>query len=117
MIVPSPRWERVRVRADDVEAGSNPACHLATAPVRRRPILWRVLIGLGFLGALAAGFAAGILITIKRDDKETKIEVPDGSNARVTADGQIEVTLPGQRICRAAVGRPSGQRTVENGCR
>ncbi len=68
----------------------------AAAPSLRRPILKRILIGLGFLGALAVGFAAGIVIMINRDGKETKIEVPDGSNARVTADGQLEVTLPGQ---------------------
>ena len=89
-------WERARVRAEDVQPGNDPGRQLATASVRRRPILWQILIGLGFLGALAAGFAAGILIMIKRDGKETKIEVPDGSNARITADGQLEVTLPGQ---------------------
>ncbi|MGO9112680.1 MAG: efflux RND transporter periplasmic adaptor subunit [Thermoguttaceae bacterium] len=66
------------------------------APTLRRPILGRILIGLGFLGAMAAAFVAGILITIKRDGKETNIDVPDGTNARFTADGQLEVTLPGK---------------------
>src|SRR5271166_173619 len=47
----------------------------------------RILIGLGFLGALAAAFAAGVLVTIKRDGKETHIEVPEESTTRIVAIG------------------------------
>ena len=89
------------MRAEDIQSGNDPARQLATAPVRRRPIFWPILIGLAFAGAMAAGFAAGILITIKRDGKETNIEVPDGANARITANGQVEVALPGQQPSQA----------------
>ena len=48
----------------------------------RRAILRRILIGLGFLGAIVAAFAMGIVITIKRDGKETAVDVPEGSTAQ-----------------------------------
>ena len=53
-----------------------------------------LLIGLGFFGALSAAFVAGVLLVIKRDGKETRIEMPEGSDARVTDEGRVEMTLP-----------------------
>jgi len=52
------------------------------------------LILLMMIGGIA--LALGIMIRIHKDGKETAVEVPEGSKARVTADGQLEVTLPGQ---------------------
>jgi len=96
-----------RERASEDPLALRERARVGTAsPTLRRPILWRILIGLGFLGALAAGFAAGIIIMIKRDDKETKIRVPDGSDTLVTADGQLEVTLPGQTKSAEQASKP-----------
>ena len=41
------------------------------------------------------------MIRIKKDGQETAIEVPEGSNTRVDADGQVEVALPGQKPAQA----------------
>ena len=53
------------------------------------------LILLLMVGGL--GFALGIMIRIHKDGRETTIEVPEGSNARVSADGQVDVTCPSER--------------------
>ncbi len=57
---------------------------------------WKWFIGqlllLLMVGGL--GFALGVMITIRREGKETKIEVPEGSHTRVTPEGQVDVTLP-----------------------
>ena len=66
----------------------------------------------GLPGAMAAAFAAGIVITINRDGKQTKIEVPDGSNDRITSDGQLEVALPG--ATKSAEETPRTPSTVIN---
>ncbi len=60
---------------------------------------WRSRIALLVLLLLVGGigFGLGIMIRIKRDGQETTVEVPEGSNARVTADGQVDVTLPSQK--------------------
>jgi len=57
------------------------------------------------VGTSAAGLvlALGIVLSINRGGRETTVEVPDGSEIRVDADGAVDVTLPGQR--RAAVHR------------
>ncbi len=76
-------------RGEDVNCQAQPDLH--------RP-LWRsrlaLLILLLMVGGL--GFALGIMIRIHKDGQETTIDVPVGSNAQVTADGQVDVTLPGQ---------------------
>jgi len=48
------------------------------------------------LVAGALGFALGIMIRIHKDGQETTIEVPEGSNARINADGELDVTLSGR---------------------
>jgi RND family efflux transporter MFP subunit len=59
---------------------------------------WKRLAGQLTLLMMVGGIALalGIMIRIHKDGKETAVEVPEGSKARVTADGQLEVTLPGQ---------------------
>lgn len=58
---------------------------------------WRfittILILLLLVGGL--GFAAGIMIRIKKDGRETAIEVPEGSTTRIGPDGGVNVELPG----------------------
>ncbi|MGO9110376.1 MAG: efflux RND transporter periplasmic adaptor subunit [Thermoguttaceae bacterium] len=86
--------ESARERADDFEGGNHPARQLTTAPVLRRPILWRILIGLGFLGAMTAGFAAGVIITIKKNNENYQLEVSKDSHVAVDEQGNATVTLP-----------------------
>ncbi len=50
------------------------------------------LIGLVFFGGL--GLALGIIIHLKKDNKSTTIEVPEGSTAHVDAQGAVTVELP-----------------------
>ncbi len=49
---------------------------------------------MALLLAGSIGFALGIMIRIKKDGQTTTIEVPAGSNARIAADGQVDVELP-----------------------
>ena len=91
-------WERVRVRAG-VEEGEGASCDApqpAPAPSRRRPIIRRILIGLAFFGSLAAAFAAGVLITIKKNDQTYQVDVPPESHAVVDPSGNVTVNLPGK---------------------
>ena len=39
------------------------------------------------------GFVAGIMIRIKKDGRETAVEVPDGSTTRIDSDGNVNVNL------------------------
>ncbi len=55
---------------------------------------WFAIAGLLLL--VSASFAAGVIITIYRDGKATRLEVPDGSEVRVGADGNVDVTLSNQ---------------------
>ncbi|MCE5268688.1 MAG: TIGR03067 domain-containing protein, partial [Planctomycetaceae bacterium] len=54
----------------------------------------RIAILLLLIGGL--GFSLGILIRIKKDGRETTVEAPDGSTARVSPSGDVNVELPGQ---------------------
>ena len=58
--------------------------------VRHRP----KLILLMMVGAL--GFALGIMTAFTKTAKKQPIEVPEGSNARIDANGEVEVTLPSE---------------------
>jgi uncharacterized protein (TIGR03067 family) len=59
---------------------------------------WKWLAGQLVLLMLAfgLGIASGIMIRIHKDGRETVVDVPEGSRARVTADGQVDLTLPGR---------------------
>jgi len=70
-------------------------------PELQRPLLlvswgWKWFLGQLVLLMMAGGFgfALGIMIRIHKDGKETAIEVPEGSKARVSAEGEIDLTLP-----------------------
>ncbi len=52
-----------------------------------------LLVLLLLIGGL--GFAAGIMIRIHKDGRETAVEVPEGSTTRIGADGGVEVELSG----------------------
>jgi len=75
--------ERVRVRA--------------FSPFPRHPIVRRVLIGLAFLGAMGAAFAAGIVITIKKDGWVARLTVPNDANVDIAKNGDATVTLEGKQ--------------------
>ena len=49
-------------------------------------------VGLLFFGGLM--LACGILIHIKKDNKTTTVEVPEGSTAHVDAQGDVTLELP-----------------------
>jgi serine/threonine protein kinase len=59
---------------------------------------WKWLAGQLLLLLLVGGlgFVLGIMIRIHKDGRETTAEVPAGSKTRISADGQLDVTLPGQ---------------------
>jgi RND family efflux transporter MFP subunit len=86
---------RERAKTEDFEAGSHPSPPLATAPPRR-PVLRRILVGLGFFGAMAAAFAAGIIITIKKNGENYQIEVQKDSRTVVDKDGNATVEIAGK---------------------
>ena len=75
----------------------------AVRPAARPPLLltswgWKWFLGQLLLLMMAGGFgfALGITIRIKRDGQTTAVEVPGGSTARIGADGQVDVELPGR---------------------
>ena len=73
------------VPPDSAVAGSQPLLH------RRVPLL--VALAAGLLGALL-GFALGVIITIKHPDgTQTQVETPQGSIAKVSPDGNVEIEL------------------------
>ena len=57
---------------------------------------WKRFAGLLLLLLMAGGFgfALAIILRIHKDGKETTVELPDGSNTRVSANGQVAVELP-----------------------
>ena len=72
-------------------------------PAAKPPLLlsswgWKWFAGQLILLMMAGGlgFALGIVIRIHKDGKETTVEVPEGGTAKIDANGQIDVTLPGQ---------------------
>jgi uncharacterized protein (TIGR03067 family) len=76
--------ERVRVRA------------ASSAPIPRRPTIKTLLIGLGFLGGIAAAFVAGVLITINKNGEKYQVEVPKDSHTVVDDSGNVTVNIPGK---------------------
>ena len=62
-------------------------------PRRRRPKLWPVAIGL-----LPLAIVFGIVIWVNR----TRLEVPEGTELQISKDGEVRVTVPGdkQRVVR-----------------
>lgn len=54
---------------------------------------WLVATGVVLL-LLGLGFAAGVMITIYKNGEKTQVEVPDGSQVRVGAEGDVEVRPP-----------------------
>ncbi len=71
--------------------GEGQGVRVADARRRRRPWL-KAAIALVFFGGLALAFA--ILIHLKKDNKTTTIEVPEGSTARIDPRGAVTVELP-----------------------
>ncbi len=61
----------------------------------RRGVRPPVVVAL-MLSAFAAGFAAGVVITIKRDGRDTRVTVPDGSEVTIHQDGNLDVTPPAE---------------------
>ena len=57
---------------------------------------WKRFAGLLLLLLMAGGFgfALAIILRIHKDGKDTTVELPEGSNTRVSADGQVNVELP-----------------------
>ena len=86
MISPLLPGEGQGVRA----AGAAQAATFAGWSGRKRVVA--AAIGLLFFGGL--GLAFGILIHLKKDNKTTTIEVPEGSTAHVDDHGAVTVELP-----------------------
>jgi serine/threonine protein kinase/WD40 repeat protein len=66
----------------------------ATASRLKRVPTWQK-IALAVLGSgAAAGMLLALLIILRKNDKETRIEAPEGSKVTVSQQGAVEVTLP-----------------------
>jgi uncharacterized protein (TIGR03067 family) len=88
--VASPQ-ERSRASGVADSSGSRPA-QAAAGRERRRARPW-IVAGV-LLCMMAASFAAGVIITIYRDGRLTRLDVPEGSDVRISPDGDVDVTLP-----------------------
>ena len=60
-------------------------------PSRRRTAILAAIGLLLFLLGFGLGLSLGIMITIKKGDKTTTIEAPDGSNVKINDKGEITV--------------------------
>ncbi|MGA2257216.1 MAG: TIGR03067 domain-containing protein, partial [Thermoguttaceae bacterium] len=69
----------------------------SASPVSRRPIIRRILIGLGFFGAIVAAFAAGIVITIKMNEEKYQVKVPGNSRTDIDEQGNATVIVSGKQ--------------------
>ncbi len=72
-----------------------PASQPTPLPFWRRGKLLAAALGLMLL-SVGAGIALGIIITIYRDGKATRIAVEDGSSVNIDRDGNVGVTPPGK---------------------
>ena len=86
----------------------------ATAPKRRRPIVRNLLLGMGFLGAMALGVAAGVIITIKINGETHKLNVPNNSETDIDEHGNATVRLDGNPVSQE---RQSAQESNESAVR
>ncbi len=69
------------------------AARPATQPTRRRPSILAV-IGLAlFVLGFGFGFSLGIIVMIKKGEKTTTIEAPEGSNVQVNEQGSVKIDL------------------------
>ncbi|MGO9113806.1 MAG: efflux RND transporter periplasmic adaptor subunit [Thermoguttaceae bacterium] len=68
-----------------------------SSPRFRRPVLRRILLGLGFFGAMSAAFAAGIVITIKRSGSTSQLVVPDNARTDINDKGNATVNILGDQ--------------------
>jgi uncharacterized protein (TIGR03067 family) len=102
------------VRAEQAEAAEPPGYPLGAAlprdgssaapqsqptplPFWRRGKLVAAAVGLMLL-SVGAGIALGIIITITKDGQTTKIELPPDSEAKIGADGRVDVKLAGRTV-------------------
>ena len=67
--------------------------HAPPSPAARGGWFWGLV---GFVGLLVAagGFSLGVIITIKINNRETQLEVPDGSKVTVSDQGNVDVQVP-----------------------
>ena len=103
---PPSRIDESRANAGGICASPEPR------RVSRRPSVRTLLIALGFLGALAAGFAAGVMITINKNGEKYQVEVPKkNSKTIVDESGNVTVNIPGEKD---RIGGASGSRSRQS---
>jgi RND family efflux transporter MFP subunit len=73
--------------------GPSPAPKPVPRPASRG---WKRFVGHLVLLLMAGvlGFGLAVILRIHKDGKDTTVELPDGSNARISANGQVDVELP-----------------------
>ncbi len=109
------------------DAGNDTQPHLTSAFTRTRskpsPVLrtlpevakrrWKPIAGATLLLALIGIVTAWqIVIRVKRGDRVATVEVPEGSNAKVAADGTVEVTLPTPQDIQSPAPKARGRQCV-----
>ncbi len=72
-------------------------------------MIWVAAVGLLLLGGL--GLAVGVMISIKKDGHETKLNVPSGSDLTIADNGDVEVKLPPTPPATRSVGPSIGGKT------
>jgi serine/threonine protein kinase/multidrug efflux pump subunit AcrA (membrane-fusion protein) len=87
-----PLSSRERTRMSEEQVGIP-----KSAPIRRRSTMKTILLALAFLGAIAAAFAAGVVITIKKNGQTYQLDVPPKSQITVDENGNATVSMPGQK--------------------
>jgi len=77
-------------------ADGSVACQSPSPATCRRPILTSLLIALALLAAMSASFAAGIWITIKRNNETYQVDAPPGSHTAIDEKGNVIVDMTGK---------------------
>lgn len=84
-------------------------------PQPRSSWLWPALTALVLVVGLG-GFALGVIITIKRNGKETTLDVPDGATVAIDEQAKVGVQLPGKST-KVAVAQPSDFEAIQGAWR
>jgi serine/threonine protein kinase/protein involved in polysaccharide export with SLBB domain len=90
-------------------SGASPA-HPETKPSLRRTSIFAAIGLLLFAAGFGLGYRFGILITIKKGEKTSTIEAPEGSNVQVSEQGNVSIDLKGnENKATAQPGQPTNE--------
>ncbi len=92
-----------------MRSGASPT-HPEAKPTRRRTSVFAAIGLLLFAAGFGLGYNFGILVTIKKGEKTSIIEAPEGSNVQVSEQGNISIDLKGnENKAPAQPGQPTNE--------